>query len=218
MISTMLVNALEEFGSQNDWLPNDVAFMGVVGVCAGILFSLWMCDRHGRKTALQLANSIYLVGMVIMCVSISHNEIVAGRIISSLGLGVLSVTPPIYITNICTTVIHGRQIAVNCVLIAIGHLFLALVSLMLTKVRTYHFCFFFFFFFYLFIINTYFVISGKSPMALDACHRCCSNPKPIFYVDSMSKDTKVADYNGKLSTCLCKEVFLFYVCVVNTKH
>jgi SP family myo-inositol transporter-like MFS transporter 13 len=145
MISTVLVNALEEFGSQNDWLPNDVAFMGVVGVCVGILFSLWMCDKHGRKTALQLANSIYLVGTVIMCVSISHNEIVAGRITSSIGMGVLSMTPPIYIATICTTVIHGQQIAVNCVLIAIGHLFSVLVSTMLTKVRTYDFCFFFFF-------------------------------------------------------------------------
>ena len=119
--------------------------MGVVGVCAGILFSSWMCDRHGRKTALQLANSIYLVETVIMCVSISHNEIVAGRIISSIGLGVLSVTPPIYIAEICTIVIHGRQIAVSCVLITIGHLFLVLVSSMLTKVCTYDFFFFFFF-------------------------------------------------------------------------
>jgi hypothetical protein len=41
-------------------------------------------------------------------------------------------------------------------------------------------------------------------MALDACHRCCSSPPPIFYVDSMSRNTKVAGYNGK--------VFLFYVC------
>ena len=146
MISTVLVNALEEFGSQNDWLPNDVAFMRVVGVCAGILFKSWMCDRHGRKTALQLANSIYLVGTVIMCVSISHNEIVAGRIISSIGLGVLSVTPPIYIVEICTIVIHGRQIAVSCVLIAIGLLFSVLVSSMLTKVHTYDFFIFIFYF------------------------------------------------------------------------
>uniref|UniRef100_A0A2N9EJW4 Major facilitator superfamily (MFS) profile domain-containing protein n=1 Tax=Fagus sylvatica TaxID=28930 RepID=A0A2N9EJW4_FAGSY len=176
MISTMLVNALEEFGSQNDWLPNDVAFMGVVGVCAGILFSSWMCDRHGRKTALQLANSIYLVGTVIMCVSISHNEIVAGRIISSIGLGVLSVTPPIYIAedlhyrNPWTT--NRGQLRTNrnwspifgpCQLNA---------------------------------------DQGKSPMALDACHRCCSSPPPIFYVDSMSRDTKVAGYNGMISTVL----------------
>ena len=54
-------------------------------------------------------------------------------------------------------------------------------------------------------------------MALDASHRCCSSPPPIFYVDSMSRDTKVASY-GKLSTYLYKEVFLFYVCVVNTKR
>ena len=193
----MLVNALEEFGSQNDWLPNDVAFMRVVGVCAGILFKSWMCDRHGRKTALQLANSIYLVGTVIMCVSISHNEIVAGRIISSIGLEVLSMTPPIYNAKICTTVIHGQQIAVNCVLIAIGHLFSVLVSSMLTKVRTYDFCFFFFF-----LINTYFIISRKSPMALDASHRCCSSPPPIFYVDSMSRDTKVS--------CQFNVVSIFY--------
>jgi MFS family permease len=146
MISTVLVNAFEEFGSQNDWLPNDVAFMGVVGVCAGIFFSSWMCDRYGRKTALQVANSTYLVGTVIMFASSSHNEIVAGRIISSIGLGVLSVAPPIYIAEICTTVIHGQQIAVNCLLITIGHLFSVL---MLTQVRTYNFCFFFFFFFLL---------------------------------------------------------------------
>ena len=92
-----------------------------------------------------------------MCVSISHNEIVAGRIISSIGPGVLSMTPPIYIAKICTTVIHGQQIVVNCILIAIGHLFSVLVSSMLTKVRTYDFCFFFFF-----LINTYFVISEKA--------------------------------------------------------
>uniref|UniRef100_A0A2N9I1P7 Uncharacterized protein n=1 Tax=Fagus sylvatica TaxID=28930 RepID=A0A2N9I1P7_FAGSY len=140
MISTVLVNALEEFGSQNDWLPNDVAFMGVVG-----------------KSPMALDASL--------------------RCCSS--------PPPIFYVDSMSrdTKVASYNGMISTMLVNALEEFGSQNDWLPNDVA-------------------FMGVVGKSPMALDACHRCCSSPPPIFYVDSMSRDTKVADYNGMISTVL----------------
>lgn len=93
-----------------------------VSAMIGALLGGTLADRFGRKKVLIWTGKLFFVGSLIMAVSPSIFVLVTGRIIAGLSLGMVSVTAPIYISEISAASVRGRMVTVNTLAITLGTL------------------------------------------------------------------------------------------------
>lgn len=93
-----------------------------VSAMIGALLGGTLADRFGRKKVLIWTGKLFFVGSLIMAVSPSIFVLVTGRIITGLSLGMVSVTAPIYISEISAASVRGRMVTVNMLAITLGTL------------------------------------------------------------------------------------------------
>ncbi|KAF8417276.1 general substrate transporter [Tirmania nivea] len=67
-----------------------------------------LSDRHGRKSAIYLADSLFILGAVWQAVAFSIPHMVIGRFIIGLGVGVGSGVVPMYIAELAPAGYRGR--------------------------------------------------------------------------------------------------------------
>ena len=112
----------DDFTNQQKWLQTDIAFVAIVASLFGIIIGSYMIDNFGSKRALQTADVLYMLGSIATVVAWSPLIIGIGRFMSGVGVGILTIAPQLYIAEISFRS-HGPKIAMNCLLITVGHLF-----------------------------------------------------------------------------------------------
>ena len=85
-------------------------------------------DRYGRRIAILCAAFIFGVGSVLLMVANSYPTLVCGRIILGIGIGIASLTTPIYIAEMSTANLRGRLVTVNTFMITFGQFFAGMVD------------------------------------------------------------------------------------------
>lgn len=100
----------------------------LVGCVAGVLLAGPLCDRAGRKVALIVAAVLFLVSAIGTAVPRSFTEFVIYRIIGGAGVGIASLTSPMYIAEISPARLRGRLVSLNQFAIVFGMLLVYFVN------------------------------------------------------------------------------------------
>lgn len=136
VISGALLYIKEEFEEVNgsSFLQETIVSMALVGAMIGAAGGGWINDYYGRKKATIFADLVFLVGSIVMAAAPNAYVLIAGRFLVGLGIGVASVTAPVYIAEASPSEIRGGLVSTNVLMITGGQFLSYLVNLAFTEV------------------------------------------------------------------------------------
>jgi sugar porter (SP) family MFS transporter len=105
----------------------------LVGCILGAMGAGAFTDRYGRKKALLLAASLFIVSAIGTGFSDQLNEFVIYRLIGGLGIGFASTVSPLYISEISPPEWRGRLVSLNQLTIVIGILCAQLINYLIAE-------------------------------------------------------------------------------------
>ena len=115
-------------------MQETIVSMVVAGAIVGAGLGGWMNDRFGRRPSLIIADVLFLAGAAIMAFAPSPAVIIVGRVFVGLGVGMASMTAPLYISEVSPARIRGALVSTNGLLITGGQFMAYLINLAFTKV------------------------------------------------------------------------------------
>ncbi|KAK5833214.1 hypothetical protein PVK06_017032 [Gossypium arboreum] len=137
VISGALLYIREDFEQvdRKTWLQELIVSMAVAGVIGGAAIGGWISDRFGRKRSNLLTDVLFSVGALVMAFAPAPVMIILGRILVGLGVGMTSMTAPLYIFEASPARIRGTLVSTNGLLITGGQFLSYLINLAFTKFR-----------------------------------------------------------------------------------
>lgn len=108
--------------------------MAVAGAIFGAGFGGWFNDKYGRRKSILLADILFFVGAIVMAVAPAPWVIIIGRVLVGLGVGMASMTSPLYISEASPARIRGALVSTNGLLITGGQFLSYLINLAFTRV------------------------------------------------------------------------------------
>ncbi|KAF7837135.1 inositol transporter 1 isoform X2 [Senna tora] len=108
--------------------------MALVGAIVGAAVGGWVNDACGRKKATLISDVIFAVGSVVMAAAPGPYVLILGRLLVGLGVGVASVTAPVYIAEVSPSEIRGGLVSINVLMITGGQFLSYLINLAFTQV------------------------------------------------------------------------------------
>lgn len=109
--------------------------MAVAGAIVGAAVGGWTNDRFGRRFSILVADFLFFVGAVIMAAAPSPTLLIVGRVFVGLGVGMASMTSPLYISEASPAKVRGALVSTNGFLITGGQFLSSLINLAFTNVR-----------------------------------------------------------------------------------
>lgn len=109
--------------------------MALVGAMIGAAVGGWFNDAYGRKKATLVADVVFTLGSFTMAAAPDPYILIIGRLLIGLGVGVASVTAPVYIAEASPSEIRGGLVSTNVLMITGGQFLSYLVNLGFTEVR-----------------------------------------------------------------------------------
>lgn len=94
-----------------------------VTVLAALISSLIggnLNEKLGRRMCCLIASTIFTLGSIVLLICWDYNTLVLGRIIVGLGIGIASLTTPVYISEAAIPRLRGRLVTVNALLVTLG--------------------------------------------------------------------------------------------------
>ncbi|CAL5065780.1 unnamed protein product [Urochloa decumbens] len=136
VISGALLYIRDDFSEveKSTVLQETIVSMAVAGAIVGAGAGGWMNDRFGRRPSILIADLLFLAGSMVMCFAPSPAVIIAGRVLVGLGVGMASMTSPLYISEASPARIRGALVSTNGLLITAGQFLSYLINLAFTKV------------------------------------------------------------------------------------
>jgi sugar porter (SP) family MFS transporter len=104
----------------SDFMKGWVSGCVLVGCATGVLLVGPISDRFGRKVAMFLAALMFLASAIGTALPQDIGTFIIFRIIGGLGIGIASISTPMYIAEITPAHVRGRMVAVNQIAIVIG--------------------------------------------------------------------------------------------------
>jgi len=108
--------------------------MALLGAMLGAAGGGWINDAYGRKKSTLLADMMFALGSLVMCAAGGPYVLILGRLFVGLGVGIASVTAPVYIAEAAPSEIRGGLVSTNVLMITGGQFFSYLVNLGFTEV------------------------------------------------------------------------------------
>ncbi|KAL5575882.1 hypothetical protein UlMin_017581 [Ulmus minor] len=135
VISGALIYIREDFSEvdKKTWLQETIVSMAVAGAIFGAAIGGWMNDAFGRKKSILVADVVFFFGAIVMAIAPSPWVIIVGRILVGLGVGMASMTSPLYISEASPARIRGALVSTNGLLITGGQFLSSLINLAFTK-------------------------------------------------------------------------------------
>ncbi|KAI3523558.1 hypothetical protein L1887_01778 [Cichorium endivia] len=136
VISGALLYIRDDFEAvdQSSFLQETIVSMALVGAMIGAAAGGWINDAYGRKKATLLADVVFAIGSLVMAAAPDPYVLIAGRLLVGLGVGVASVTAPMYIAEAAPSEIRGGLVSTNVLMITGGQFLSYLVNLAFTEV------------------------------------------------------------------------------------
>lgn len=93
----------------------------MLGAFAGALLNSTFINVLGRKKGLFFSVSVFCLGAILQFVKIdSLSMLIAGRVIAGAGIGAMSATCPLYISELAPANVRGRITGLFQILVVIG--------------------------------------------------------------------------------------------------
>ncbi|KAF7002354.1 hypothetical protein CFC21_017857 [Triticum aestivum] len=136
VISGALLYIRDEFPAVKDnlFLQETIVSMALLGAILGAAGGGWINDAYGRKKSTLLADLMFALGSLVMCAAGGPYVLILGRLFVGLGVGIASVTAPVYIAEAAPSEIRGGLVSTNVLMITGGQFFSYLVNLGFTEV------------------------------------------------------------------------------------
>lgn len=84
-----------------------------LGALIGALNQGWIADKYSRKYSIVIATCIFIVGSALQTGSVDYSMLVVARFIGGLGIGMLSMVAPLYISEISPPEIRGTLLVLE---------------------------------------------------------------------------------------------------------
>lgn len=91
-----------------------------LGAFLGAIMSGFVADRYSRKWCIAFGSVWFIIGSVIQATSFGFAQLVVGRFVGGIGIGVLSSTAPMYISEIAPPNVRGAFLVLEGATIVIG--------------------------------------------------------------------------------------------------
>ncbi|KIW18922.1 hypothetical protein PV08_03211 [Exophiala spinifera] len=111
---------LNIFGHPAPGLMGIIVSIYNLGCLFGCILNFFVADPIGRRKAILVAMFFISVGAVIQCSSYSRAQLMVGRFITGLGVGIDSSTVPMYQVELCKGDNRGRLVSTEVIFIALG--------------------------------------------------------------------------------------------------
>lgn len=118
-----------------DFMKGWVSGCVLVGCAAGVLLVGPISDRFGRKVAMFLAALMFLASAIGTAVPDDIVTFIIFRIIGGLGIGIASISTPMYIAEITPAHVRGRMVAVNQIAIVTGIAGTAFINYLIVRAK-----------------------------------------------------------------------------------
>ncbi|KAL6532116.1 Integrin alpha chain-like protein (Alpha-int1) [Orobanche gracilis] len=136
VISGALLYIRDDFEVVNrrSFLQETIVSMAIVGAIIGAAVGGWINDTFGRKKATLSADVVFALGSIVMAAAPDPYILIFGRLLVGLGVGVASVTAPVYIAEASPSEVRGALVSTNVLMITGGQFLSYLVNLAFTEV------------------------------------------------------------------------------------
>ncbi|KAK9153608.1 hypothetical protein Sjap_001088 [Stephania japonica] len=135
VISGALLYIRDDFPSvqRSTTLQETIVSVAVAGAILGAAIGGWINDRFGRKPSTLAADLLFFVGAIVMALAPTPILIILGRIFVGLGVGMTSMTAPLYICEASPAKIRGALVATNGLLLTGGQFLAYCINLAFTR-------------------------------------------------------------------------------------
>ncbi|CAH2275815.1 proton myo-inositol cotransporter [Pelobates cultripes] len=82
----------------------------------------------GRRPCILLASLLFILGAVVLAAARDKETLLGGRVVVGLGIGIASMTVPVYIAEAAPSHLRGRLVTINTLFITGGQFFAAVVD------------------------------------------------------------------------------------------
>ncbi|XP_022158385.1 inositol transporter 1 [Momordica charantia] len=136
VISGALLYIKDDFEAvkNSSFLQETIVSMALLGAIFGAAAGGWINDVYGRKKATLLSDVVFALGAIVMAVAPDPYILIVGRFLVGLGVGVASVTAPVYIAEASPSEIRGGLVSTNVLMITGGQFLSYLINLAFTQV------------------------------------------------------------------------------------
>ncbi len=110
----------------------------LIGSIAGVSVAGVLSDRLGRKPVMILSALLFTVSAVGCAVCATFDQLVVFRIIGGVGIGMVSIVSPLYISEMAVPVYRGRLVSLYQLAVTIGFLGAYLVNFALLEYAVAH--------------------------------------------------------------------------------
>ncbi|WWC98835.1 hypothetical protein V866_005728 [Kwoniella sp. B9012] len=84
-----------------------------LGAFLGALSAGWVADKWSRKMSIVVGSVWFVIGTILQASSYSFAQLVVGRFVGGIGVGILSSTAPMYISEIAPPNIRGAMLVLE---------------------------------------------------------------------------------------------------------
>ncbi len=139
VISGTIDDVVEQFNLdvlQQGWYVG----CALIGSICGVAMAGIMSDRLGRRPTMFISAALFTLSGICCAIAPTFQFLVAARIIGGLGIGIISVVAPVYISEISITRYRGQLVSLYQLAVTIGFLAAYVVNyLLLNFSHTSHF-------------------------------------------------------------------------------
>ncbi|XP_068654980.1 probable inositol transporter 2 [Aristolochia californica] len=135
VISGALLYIRDDFAAvdRKTVLQESIVSMAVAGAIIGAAVGGFMNDRIGRRKSVLIADFLFFIGAVIMAAALNPLMLIVGRVFVGFGVGMASMTAPLYISEVSPPKIRGALVSTNGFFITGGQFLSYLINLAFTR-------------------------------------------------------------------------------------
>lgn len=127
VISGTIAQVTEQFGLdalQQGWYVG----CALIGSIVGVLFAGLLSDKFGRKLTMVISAVLFSTSAIGCALCADFNQLVVYRIIGGIGIGVVSIISPLYISEVSVAQYRGRLVSLYQLAVTVGFLGAYLVN------------------------------------------------------------------------------------------
>ncbi|KAF2731786.1 putative high-affinity hexose transporter [Polyplosphaeria fusca] len=101
------------FGNPSGYRQGGITASMPAGSLCGALISSFIADKFSRRTAIQVAAVIWIIGSILQCAANGVPLLVVGRVVAGVCVGIASSIVPVYQAEIAPKEIRGRVVSLQ---------------------------------------------------------------------------------------------------------